>query len=188
MTQWAPEKKDTLRAVASEILHNYARGRVFVAVDGLDGSGTDGFADDLAAAFIEQGHAAFRASLGDFSKPRAQRDSSKGVSGVVDESKLRRMLVEPFRLGGSTGWSPKAFDAVADREVETSWVTGPADAVLVVDGAQLNSPELATLWNYSIYVEGASPVGKGDDERFRSTAVIDNRDPAHPRRLFDDAC
>jgi uridine kinase len=186
MTRWAPEKSDTVRALATEILHNYGRGRAFVAVDGLEGSGARAFADDLAALVKEDGHAAFRASLSDFLLPRAER----AVRGddAVDESKLRRMLVEPFRLGGSAAWVPRAFDAAADRDVQATWVTGPKDALLIVDGALSGRESLAGLWNFSVWVEGGEAAGRGTEARARSLAVIDNADPEHPRRLFDDAC
>ena len=32
-TRWAPEKRDVLRELATELLHNYGRGRALVAVD-----------------------------------------------------------------------------------------------------------------------------------------------------------
>ena len=36
MTRWTPQKKDVLEALAADILHNYGRGRVIVAIDGVD--------------------------------------------------------------------------------------------------------------------------------------------------------
>ncbi|BDZ50995.1 hypothetical protein GCM10025867_32360 [Frondihabitans sucicola] len=186
MTRWAPEKKDTVRALAVEILHNYGHGRAFIAVDGPDARADAVFADDLVVALKEQGHAAFRASVGDFLLPRAQR----AIAGenAIDELTFRRVLIEPFRMGGSTGWVPAAFDARADRPFESTWVTGPADALLIVDGALIGRAELAGLWNYAIWVEGGDTADRSPEARGRSAAVIDNTDPDHPRRLFDDAC
>jgi len=185
-TRWAPAKKDTLRALATEILHNYAKGRAFVAVDGLADAGQAALADDLAAALVEAGHPAFRASVGDFLLPRA--DAGAGAASgpaPVDGSLLRRALVEPFRLGGSTAWVPAAFDSERQREVEPRWVTGPDDALLVVDGEALGRPELAGLWNYTVWVTAGGTRG---GLRAGATAVVDVTDPEHPRRVFDDAC
>ncbi|GAA4666070.1 nucleoside/nucleotide kinase family protein [Frondihabitans cladoniiphilus] len=149
MTRWAPQKSDTVRSLATEILHNYASGRAFVAVDGLADAGVAAFSDDLAAALRELDHAAERASFDDY----------------PDEAALRTGLVDPFRAGRTEG-----------------------PAVLVVDGALDGHDDLRGLWNYAVWVEGAIPAGKGYDARFRTDAVIDNADPEHPRRLFDDAC
>lgn len=187
MMRWAPEKKDTVRALADEILHNYGRGRVFVAVDGDDPVAAATFSDDLVAALGEAGHAGFRASVGDFLLPREER-AHRRDDRAVDESKLRRMLIEPFRLGGSTAWVPAAFDAAADREVESTWITGPDDAILVVDDALDGRDTLSVLWNYSIWVASGEAGDRTPTGRQRAQAVIDNTDPAHPRRLFDDAC
>ncbi|ROQ41253.1 uridine kinase [Frondihabitans sp. PhB188] len=187
MMRWAPEKKDTVRALADEILHNYGRGRVLVAVDGPDRAAAAVFGDDLVESLHEADHGAFRASVDDFLLPRAERER-RGDDSAVDESALRRMLIEPFRLGGSAAWVPAAFDAVADRQVEADWVTGPADAVLVVDGALEGRSALGTLWHYAVWVEGSDAGDRSPDGRRRAQAIIDNTDPEHPRRLFDDAC
>ncbi|GAA0959864.1 hypothetical protein FFA01_29340 [Frigoribacterium faeni] len=182
-TRWAPAKKDTLRELATEILHNYGRGRVVVAVDGDGSSGRAAFADDLAEAVRETGHAAFRASTASFSK---RADGSGPESDPeLDESLFRRVLIEPFRLGGSTGWVERAYDAAADRPVESAWVTGPADALLLVDGAQLSRPGLSGLWHYRVWV---TDDDARVDARAKASAVVDNSDPEHPRRRFDDAC
>lgn len=187
MSTWAPEKNDTVRALATEILHNYARGRAFVAVDGRDGAAAERFADDLAESLREEGHAAFRASLGAFLLPSSPGGAAAdgGPEGVFDESAFRRELVEPFRLGGDAGWLSGA--AGGDHR-DDDRVTGPADALLLVDRALVGRAELAGLWNYSVWVESSDAGDRSPEERGRSTAVIDNSDPEHPRRLFDDAC
>jgi uridine kinase len=178
-TRWAPAKKDTLRELATEILHNYSRGRAFVAVDGLPGAGQAAFADDLAEAF--------RASVEDFVVP--VDDGTTPDAGAADPAfapeLFRRVLIEPFRLGGSTGWVEAAYDREARRAAEPRWVTGPADALLLVDGPGLNVPELAGLWNYSVWVTADAHRG---GLRARATSVVDVTDPEHPRRVFDDAC
>lgn len=184
-TRWAPAKKDTLRELAAEIVHNYGRGRVVVAVDG-DTAGAPGvgpFADDLAEAIRESGQTAFRASLRAFS--RRPGSAPRDAEPELDESVLRRVLVEPFLLGGSTGWVEAAFDAEADRALEPTWVTGPADAVLVVDGTDMSRPGLSGIWHYRVWVSVGDARTAG---RATASAVVGNDDPEHPRRRFDDAC
>jgi uridine kinase len=57
---------------AREILHNYARGRVVVAVDG--GVGAQDFASALVQAIERAGHSGVSASIDDFVTPRSARN------------------------------------------------------------------------------------------------------------------
>lgn len=213
-----------LRDLRDEISHNYGVGRTIVAVDGIGGSGTAEFADGLAEVFREQGRAAFRASIDDFHRPRTERyrrgdsDPHGFYEDSFDYSLFRRVLIEPYRLGGSAGFQLVGFDERRDQTAQSAWVTAPRDAVLIVDGVFLNRDELRGLWHYSIrldvpyseayrrlhetlgvdadpeaasnarYVGGQDLYEAEGDPRTRATAVIDNADPAHPRRLFLDSC
>ena len=224
MTPWVPEKKDVLSALADDILHNYGKGRTIVAVDGIDVAGTASFADDLAHAMRLKGHAVFRASIEGFHRPRVDRyargrDSPEGFyRDSYDYLTFQRSLIEPFRMGGSTGFVAAAFDVARDARVEPVWLTGPADAVLIVDGSFLNRPELRGLWNYSIWLEvaeyeatrrraerdSAAPSPRPERQlrysgaqalyeveskpRTTATAIVNNTDADHPRRQFADSC
>jgi uridine kinase len=222
--RWAPQKKDVLAALSAEILHNYGKGRAIVAVDGVDVAGTAEFADALAGAMRLAGTTVFRSSIDGFQRPRAERhargrDSAEGrYRDSYDYPTFRRTLVEPFRMGGSAGFVPAAFDVRRDAKVEPTWLTGPADAVLIVDGVFLNRPELRDLWNYSVWLDipeslaeerrverdsgdpsprperdareaGARALyAKESRPRTTATAIIDNSDVEHPRRVFADSC
>jgi uridine kinase len=224
MTRWQPQKKDVLAALADEILHNYGRGRTIVAVDGIDVAGTAQFADDLAHAMRLSGQTVFRASIDGFYRPRAERyllgrESPEGFyRHSFDYTTFKRALVEPFRMGGSAGFVPAAFDVRRDAQIEPTWLTGPADAVLIVDGIFMNRPETRGLWNYSVWLDvsdaeaearraardlaardsrperslrysGAQELYAAESTpRTRATAIIDNDDPEHPRRRFADSC
>jgi uridine kinase len=196
MARWAPEKKEQLDALAAEILHNYGSGRAVVAVDGLDGAGKTHFADDLASAISSTGHSVFRASIDDFHRSRAERhargaDSAEGFyRDSFDYSTFLRVLIEPFKLGGSTAFVTAAFD-----------------------GIFLNRPELRGLWNYSVWIDVPREIaerriadrdgpGAGTERytagqelylteahpRAEAVAIIDNSDFDRPRRVFADAC
>ena len=207
-------------SLADEILGLYGKGRTFVAVDGIDGAGKRPFADDLAVSLARGGHAVFRASIDRFHRPRAERYARGEHSAEAyyrdsfDYDTFRRVLVEPFRFAGSSGFITDYFDVARDMPViDPPWLTGPADAVLVVDGAFLNRPELRGIWHWSAWLDadpaaaearileldgpaGFSPRYPGGqalyeadaDPRRVATAIIDNTDPAHPRRVFADAC
>lgn len=219
MAPWTPAKKAVLAALSAEILSLYGGGRVVIAVDGMAGAGTSGFAADLAATLASTGRAVFQASLDDFHRSRAERTARGAASSEgyyrdsFDYSTLRRVLLEPFKLGGSTAFVTAAFDYHRDAPVQSKWRTGPQDAILVVDGLFLNRPELAGLWNYSIWLDVPRELaeqrllerdGPGDNlERDRgghelyaaevnpraaASAIIDARDLEHPRRVFADSC
>jgi uridine kinase len=207
-----------LRNLVTEIAHNYGRGRVMVAVDGNDADGgsassgdaTDGragsagtasFADDLASVFREAGHTAFRASIRDFHRSHAERAARGDESpesyyrDAFDYRTLRRVLIDPFRMAGSTGFQTSAFDDRRDAPTQSRWLTAPADAVLIIDGVFLNRPELRDLWNFSILLEDPNIPGRvlepyfaDADPRGSASAIVDNSAPDVPRRIFADSC
>ncbi len=226
-TPWsriAPARRELLEALVREYTHHYAHGRTVLAVDGPDGAGKTTFADDLATAFGRAGHTVFRASMDDFHRPRelryrAGRHSAEGYyRDAFDYSLFRRVLLEPFRMGGSTGFQLRGFDLKRDVPVEAEWATGPADAVLIVDGVFLNRPELRGVWNWSLWLDapyeerlarreerdGADPSPDTPANRryagaqalyvrdahpnTTADAIVDNTDPENPRRRFADFC
>lgn len=219
MARWQPDKKDVLDALASEIVTLYGSGRVVVAIDGIDGAGATHFADDLAMVLVATGRSVFRASLDDFHRSRAERhargaDSPEGYyRDSFDYSTFRRVLLEPFRLGGSTAFVTAAFDHRRDAAIPAKWRTGPQDAILIVDGVFLLRSELAGLWNFTVWIDVPREIAEQrmidrdgpieDAQRYRggqelylaeanpraaASVIIDNRDFEHPRRVHADSC
>src|SRR5688572_2573746 len=136
MSVWSriPEaRRELLESLVAEYAHHYAKGRTALAVDGPDGAGKTRFADDLALAFERAGYTVFRASVDDFHQPREHRYRTGRYSpegyyrDAFDYSVLRRVLLEPFRMGGSTGFQLRGFDLERDVPAESAWMTGPAD-------------------------------------------------------------
>ncbi len=202
-----------LRDLATEILGVYGHGRTVVAMDGTDALARAAFADDLAAVLDEREHPVFRASLRDFRHSRAEQERfgpespERLLRYLYDFSLLRRVLLDPFLLGGSTGFVTLAFDPDRDTWIEPVWLTGPPDATLVVDGEYLNRKELRDLWSYSVLVETDTDTDTDTDgtmanehtvadrlyraevrPRSRATAVVDLSNPNDPRRVFLDSC
>jgi uridine kinase len=190
-------------AQASEIAHNYGRGRAVVAVDGAVGS-TE-FGRELVAALARAGHASVFASIDDFVSSPADRIGARQTpSGYYEQrydyATFRRVLIDPFRLGGSTGFVVAAFDEGASRSIEPVWRTAPPDAILVVAGPFLARPELRGTFNYTIHLE--TPRRPHDvvldealdhyagvaEPRFTATAIVDTTNPELPRRVFADSC
>ena len=216
-----------LRGLRDEVRRTYRAGRVILGVDGLDGSGKSTFADAFADVFAEDGASVFRASMDGFHRPRAERyargrDSPQGFYlDSYDEATFRRVLVDPFRDGAtmpSTGFQLAAWDVDRDVPAEARWVTGPEDAVLIVDGLFLHRPSLRGIWHSSIWLDVPAEVAArrmaerdGSDPdpaapanaRYRlgqelylreaapsraASVIIDNTDPEDPRREYRDYC
>ncbi|WP_243063697.1 uridine kinase [Humibacter sp. RRB41] len=211
-----------LRELRAEIAHNYPAGRVIVAVDGAEGSGTDAFADDLAAVYREAGTATARASMRDFHLPREKRHASGPADPgdyylrSFDYETLKRVLIDPFLMAGSTGFQTTAFDVRRNAPVLSAWQTGPADIALIVDGPFLLRPAIRGAWHFSVlldvpltevyarlalsqgrdpdpeaqanarYVGGWRRYGEEEEPQFLASAVVDLADQERPRREFPD--
>lgn len=183
-----------LRQVADVVLRRYGSGRMIVAVTGPVDSGAAAFADDLQAVLRERNRSVFRAGLDGFHRSR-QAQATYGedtperyVRFGIDESALMRSLVEPFRMGGSAAFVTRVLDPARDAWVEPKWITGPEDAILILDGRFLLRERLARLWDYRIAIDG-DPVDAADviayaehDPRESADLVVDLSDPAHPRQ------
>lgn len=186
-----------LRAVAEDILGRYGRGRMIVAVTGPVGADpvptAAALADDLGEVLRERDRTVFRARLSDFHRSR-EAQAAFGADTPeryfrygFDESALLRSLVEPFRMGGSAAFVTRVLDPARDAWVEPRWLTGPDDAILVIDGRFALRDRLARLWDYRIAVDG-EPTDAADviayaerDPRQVADLVVDLSDPALPR-------
>ncbi|WP_395640237.1 uridine kinase [Pseudolysinimonas sp.] len=223
-TKIAPARRELLESLVQEFAHNYRYGRTMFGIDGPDASGKTTFGDELALAFERAGFTAVRASMDDFHRPREDRYRAGRHSGegyyrdAYDFSLFRRVLADPFKAGGSTGYQLRGFDLARDVPFEADWSTGPADAVLIVDGHFLQGPELRGLWNYVLWLDaerevrlartvardGADPDPEApsnlrylDAHRLyvrdvhpntSANAIVDNTDPDAPKRRFADYC
>ena len=157
--QVGTDRRAVITALADEILHNYGKGRIIIAVDGVDGAGKTEFANALADQLAIGHRAVFRASMENFHYPRAfrwarGRDSAEGFyRDSFDYPTFKRMLSEPFRTGWIGSFNLRAFDLRRDLPFEPVWSSGPKDAFLIVDGVFLNRPELRGVWNFSIWLD-----------------------------------
>ncbi|WP_029145679.1 hypothetical protein [Microbacterium luticocti] len=200
-----------LRELRAQLRQHQPAGRVLVAVDALPVVHTAAFADAFAAIIGEDGAAVFRAHADDFLLPRADRAGTEQAPGWFDEETFRRVLIDPFRSGvhtsATTGFQLQGWDARRDQPAEARWVTAPDDAVLVVDGPFLNSPQLRGIWHFSVWLECSDAVlaalpGRSIDTPYtrvelaylreqpvaRASALVDVSDPARPVQVFRDSC
>lgn len=120
------------------------------------------------------------------------------------------------QTAATTGFQLAAFDLARDTPLESAWVTAPRDAVLIVDGMFLHRPELRGLWDWSLwldvpvdvaflrmaerdgtdpdflapsnarYRDGQELYLRDANPRAAASAIVDNTDLAHPKRIFQD--
>ncbi|MCR2786057.1 MULTISPECIES: uridine kinase [unclassified Microbacterium] len=160
------------RDLHDEVRQHLPRGRVIIAVDGIDGAGKTWFADGLATAFTGP---VLRASVDGFHRPRAERYARGRTSpegfyrDSYDYDTFRRTLIDPFRAGAPLRTA--VWDVDRDEPVDVPPQTAPEDAVLIVDGIFLHRPELRGLWNWSLWLD--VPV----DVAFARMAERDGTDP-----------
>jgi hypothetical protein len=79
---WAPLKKDTLDALAAEILHNYGSGSALVAITATDEDTATAFARDLGASLEDAGRSVAFQSGANTVPPRTD-DTLTLVTGAV---------------------------------------------------------------------------------------------------------
>lgn len=217
MARWAPERDAVLSEYAEEVLAVFPRGRILVGVDGVNGSGRTTFARDLAAALQARDVTAAACSLDDFHTAEsgwADADARTYYAAAYDYAAFRRLVVEPYRRGDRI---PLAHRPSGNGTILDPPVFAPAErAVLVVEGPFLHRPELVGLWHTSALLQvpradarqraaerDGIPVDdphlerefqavelyyRAVDARKLANASFDMTDPAHPRRIFADAC
>lgn len=156
--------------------------RAVVALDGVDGAGKTVLARELAA-LLDGRREVHRAGVDGFHRPRALRyargrTAESFYRDSYDHDAVRTRLVGPFRAGDP--WARAVFDVEADHPVEDPRPAAGEDALLIVDGIFLHRPELAGLWNASLWVEVPFEVSvPRGNARFGPVDEV-ARDPASP--------
>jgi uridine kinase len=216
----SPERRAVVAMIADATLRSHPRRRVIVAIDGVDGAGKTVFGDELAE-IVRPRRPVVRATIDRFHRPRAQRYARGRTSpegfyrDSFDLEALHDRLLEPFEAGQPivTG----VFDHVTDRLDIAPTINPSLDAVLILDGIFLHRPELAGLWDLSVfldvdfdvsiprgalrdgsdpdptapanrrYVDGQRLYLDEADPKAHATFVIDNSDLAAPRIIHAPA-
>lgn len=148
-------RAEVLGALATHVAAVVPGARAVVALDGVDGAGKTVLGRELAA-LVAPHREVHRVSVDGFHRPPVQRYARGRTPETFyrdqyDHDAIRGRLVEPFRAGRP--W----IRAVHDVEREVAVVAEPepapgTSALLVVDGIFLHRPELADLWDASVWV------------------------------------
>jgi hypothetical protein len=118
-------------------------GRLRVAIDGAPAAGPAALADALVDPLRVRGRPAVRVDAGDFLRPASVRLESGRTNpdsfydGWLDESALRREVLDPAGPGGSGRIVTRLWDARADRATREPYSLLAPTAVVLVSGPLL---------------------------------------------------
>lgn len=130
---------------------------VLVGIDGVDGAGKTRLADELAASLAAE-RAVVRVSIDGFHRVRAERyvrgkDSAEGFwLDSYDYDAFRREVVDPLRRGSGT-YLPAVHDVETDAVLAGPRTPVPRGALVIVDGIFLHRPELADVWDHTVFLD-----------------------------------
>jgi uridine kinase len=130
-----------------------------IGVDGVDGAGKTRLAEELAQELTSRLRPAVRVSLDQFERGKAERYERGDLS--------------------PEGYYLDAFDLGRFRAHVLS-IDGPPDLTIVVDGVFLQRPELADLWDATVWVEADLEVA-AERGAERNRVWFDSLDETHER-------
>jgi uridine kinase len=111
-----------------------------IGVDGVDGAGKTSLAEEIAQLLTKRARPCVRVSLDFFERPPAERHARGELSAegyYLDSFDVERLRAHVLSIGG------------------------PPELVVVVDGVFLQRPELADLWDATVWVEADLEVAAG---------------------------
>ncbi|HEX5164644.1 MAG TPA: hypothetical protein VFV93_04545, partial [Thermomicrobiales bacterium] len=127
---------------------------------GRSAAGKTTLADELAPAIRARGRDVLRASIDDFHRPghkyRSIRDEwtpQTRYDEGCDYDAFVELVLRPLGPGGSRRCRPALFDSYHDVWLPEKWVDVDADTVAIIDGGFLLRPELASHWDYVIWLD-----------------------------------
>jgi uridine kinase len=130
-----------------------------IGIDGVDGAGKTRLAEEVAQELTTRLRPAVRVSLDQFERPMPER----------------------YALGelSSEGYYLDSFDLERFRTHVLS-IAGPSEAVIVADGVFLHRPELADLWDATVWAEADLDVAARRGAE-RNLVWFDSLDETHER-------
>lgn len=130
-----------------------------IGIDGIDGAGKTLLGEEVAQLLTARGRPAVRVSLDQFERPPAERYARGELS--------------------PEGYYLDAFDFERFHAHVLS-VDGPQELVIVADGVFLQRPELAGLWDATVWVEADLEIA-AQRGAARNRVWFDSLDDTHER-------
>ncbi|MGD8455697.1 MAG: hypothetical protein PVF83_04865 [Anaerolineales bacterium] len=153
------KRTEALEKLTGEIARIKRPHPIRVAIDGVDASGKTTLANELASLLEVVGRTVIRASIDGFHNPRAIRYQAGDTSPEgyyhhsFDYKALKAALLDPLGPGGTLLYRRRVFDFKTDHQISTPTEQAEWDEILLFDGVFLLRPELAGVWDYTIFVD-----------------------------------
>nr|WP_221185290.1 uridine kinase [Flexivirga oryzae] len=156
-----------------------------IAIDGFDGVGKTYLAQELAALADAATRPILNVSIDGFHRPKAERVAAGlGAEGFYRGSYrydvFRALVVDAARARQPI--TPAVWDVDADEAVDVATVDVSSDVIVLVDGIFLQRPELADVWDATVWVDAPLEitVPRGN-ARFPGTHDPDPEAPVNQR-------
>jgi uridine kinase len=170
------QRAAVIRELAAHVFAVTRPHPVRVAVDGCSAAGKSTLADELAEILRSRTpRAVIRVGIDHFKravKLRTRYPADSPESYYLDSwdyEAVRDALLLPLGPGGTRRYRTAVMDLAARERIDGPLHVAPDDAVLIADGAFLQRPELAGLWDLCIYVDvGFDDVLRRGIERDRT--------------------
>ncbi|CAN7190402.1 MULTISPECIES: hypothetical protein [Microbacterium] len=136
--------------------------RILVALDGFDGAGKTHLSHELSAqARRREGRPVVGVSIDGFHRPKAERIAAgTGPEGFYSGSyrydAFRACVVDSLRAHGAI--TPAVWDVGRDEPVDPAPIAVPPTGVVLVDGIFLQRPEIAAVWDATVWVHAPFEV------------------------------
>lgn len=131
-----------------------------VAIDGRSAAGKTTLADELGEVLRGDGRQVIRASIDDFHRPGHKYRGQRGewtpelyYEEGFDYLAFRDLLLKPLGPTGDRRYCAALFDAFHDESYPETWEVAGEHSIAVIDAAFSLRPELATEWDYVVWVE-----------------------------------
>lgn len=149
-------------ALSEQILRLPSADRVFIAIDGVDGSGKSTFADNLATWL--RGRPVVILHVDDFRNPTSKRYARGRTSpegfwlDTYDYDTFRAYALDPLDRDSDGWYRTKSYDSTTDERAMPPVIQAPKNALIVVEGMFLHRDELKDRWDLSVFLH--APLGE----------------------------
>lgn len=153
-------REQVLGLLVDVMLQVPATGPLRVGIDGRFGAGKTRMGDELADRLESKGRECHRASLEEFHPPEHHQRVASGALSPADYLKtgydyaaVRRLLMDPIGSGGDRRCRLDFWNSHDNEPFPEDWVKVSDDAIVIVDGAFLLTPELCDLWDFTLWLD-----------------------------------
>lgn len=176
-----------ITALANEIISLSLDHPTRVAVGGKSAAGKTTLSDELAEAIRAHSRGVVRASIDDFHCPGHKYRSQRGewtpssyYEQGFDYNAFSNCVLQPLGPDGNRRCRTALWDAFNDKEVPEQWYQVGERDIAIIDGVFLLHPELASHWDYIIWldIDNETMVNRAlqrDVAWVGSTSVVEER-------------